>query len=289
MKIELSVQKRFCNPSGDFTLSVDLNLNDGESVAVLGPSGSGKTTLLRILAGLTDPDTGWIRVNRQPWFDASSKFSLSPQKRKIGYVFQDYALFPNMTVLENIRISQPVTDFEYLQELMDMLGLLPFQKQRPHQLSGGQQQRVALARALARRPDIILLDEPLSALDSTMRQTIQEELLQIQRRWNVMSILVSHHLPEVFKLCNRVVVMENGRLKKEGSPHHVFEHHQLSGKVQFIAEVLHVQHEELVDILTVLVGSEPVKVAVGNRDQSFHSGDKVLIASKAFNPIIQKL
>jgi molybdate transport system ATP-binding protein len=194
-----------------------------------------------------------------------------------------------MTVRENIRFAQTRPDNRHVNELLDIFGLTQLRNRKPHLLSGGQQQRVALARALARKPEILLLDEPLSALDQNMRQSIQEEIGQSLKRWDVTLILVSHHLPEVFKLCNRLLELENGQLIRDGHPLRLFDHHKLSGKVRFIAEVLHVEPGEMVDILTLLSGNSPVKVAVENPNNSFRIGDKVLIASKAFNPIIQKI
>jgi molybdate transport system ATP-binding protein len=289
MAIELQVEKKLLTSTGEFNLQIACSIQNGEAVALFGPSGVGKTTLLRMLAGLTTPDRGLIRFNGNEWFNSSKKINRAPQKRSIGYVFQDYALFPNMTVRENIRFAQTSPDNRHINELLDIFGLTQLRNRKPHLLSGGQQQRVALARALARKPEILLLDEPLSALDQDMRQSIQEEIGQSRKRWDVTLILVSHHLPEVFKLCNRLLELENGQLVRDGHPLCLFDHHKLSGKVRFIAEVLHVEPGEMVDILTLLSGNSPVKVAVENPNNSFRIGDKVLIASKAFNPIIQKI
>ncbi len=290
MDIELNISKKLCTSSGEFILKADLAIKGNELVAFFGPSGVGKTTLLRIIAGLTDADEGYLKVDGRTWFDSVSRINLSPQKRKVGFVFQNYALFPNMSVLENIRFAQSKQDKKYLCELLEILGLEKLKNRKPAMLSGGQQQRVALARALARKPDILLLDEPLSALDQEMRTVLQNEIMQVHNRWNITSILVSHDLPEVFRLCSRVIVLKNGKVTGDGNPFDIFNRNKISGKVRFVAEVLKVEQEEVINILTLLIGNSPVKVAVCNDDAvNYAPGDHVLVVSKAFNPIIQKL
>lgn len=290
MDIELSIKKKLFTASGEFSLKADLKIEKGEMVSFFGHSGVGKTTMLRIIAGLTQADEGYLKVGGKTWFDTDKKIFLSARKREVGFVFQDYALFPNMTVKENIRFAQTKHDKKHVEELLDLFGLTKLQNRKPTMLSGGQQQRVALARALARKPGMLLLDEPLSALDQDTRSVLQNEILQIHKRWGITTIIVSHDLTEVFKLCNRIIVIKNGRITEDGHPYDIFDHSKISGKVQFIAEVLKVEHEDIISILTLLIGNSPVKIAICNNcGEQYSPGDRVLVISKAFNPLIQKI
>jgi len=290
MEIELSVRKKLFTATGEFPFAADLSIGSGEMVSFFGPSGVGKTTMLRIIVGLTDADDGFLRVGGEPWFDSADGTNLPPRRRKVGFVFQDYALFPNMSVRENLRFAQPKADRRHVDELLDIFGLSSLQHRKPGFLSGGQNQRVAMARALARKPDLLLLDEPLSALDMEMRNTLQDEILEVHRLWGITTILVSHDLPEIFKLCSRVIEFRDGRVVDDGNPYDIFGRSRISGKLQFVSEVLKVEKEDTVDVLTLLIGNSPVKIAVcNNRQEPFVPGDRALVVSKAFNPIIQKL
>lgn len=288
MHIELNIVKNLFTAQGNFDLKVGFSIEKGELVALYGPSGVGKTTLLRIIAGLADPDAGELVVNNELWYSSKIKLNRKARHRNVGYVFQDYALFPNMTVYENISFAQDVHDEAHINELLDLLQLTVLKNRKPSMLSGGQQQRVALARAMARKPDILLLDEPFSSLDINMRVMLQHELLLIQKNWGITTILVTHDLSEVFKMCGRVIVLDKGAKIHDGNPMWVFGQTKISGKVQFLAEVLHVQNEDIVQIVTLLVGNLPVKVAVSNQE-NYQVGEKVLLVSKAFNPILIKV
>jgi molybdate transport system ATP-binding protein len=259
-------------------------------VSFFGPSGAGKTTMLRLIAGLTEAEEGYLKVDDEVWLDSKTGVNLAPRKRRVGFVFQDYALFPNMTVRENLRFAQGAPDRKHVDELLEIFGLTGLQGRKPATLSGGQCQRVALARALARRPRILLLDEPLSALDLEMRISLQDEIMKVHRLWNITTILVSHDLPEVFKLCDRVFSFRNGAVTDEGNPHDIFSKSRMSGKIQLVAEVLESEREDIVTVLTLLIGNSPVKVALSGGDrETYLPGDRVLVASKAFNPIISKI
>ncbi len=193
-----------------FDLEVEYALTAGSFLGVRGPSGSGKTTLLRCLAGLDCPDEGIIEMDDTVWFDGRRRVFAPPQKRPIGLVFQDYALFPHMTVLGNVLYAAP--DRDSALRLLELTRLTREARQFPRELSGGQKQRAALARALARRPKLLLLDEPLSALDEELRGSLARELSRIQRETGVTAILVSHSRTEIQSLCTEVLELDDGRM-----------------------------------------------------------------------------
>jgi molybdate transport system ATP-binding protein len=200
---------------------------DSFNVTVLfGPSGCGKTTVLRCLAGLERPDRGVIRCGPDAWFDAGRRLCLPPQRRDVGYLSQDYALFPHLTVGQNVgyglgQFAAAERD-RRVQDLLELLGLSQLARRHPRQLSGGQQQRVALARAVARRPRLLLLDEPLSALDAPTRDQLRQDL----RRWltvmGVPTLLVTHDRGETLALGDAVVLMDGGRVRQSGPVEEVF-------------------------------------------------------------------
>ena len=218
-------QKRF----GSTTL-IDVDFHQattGFSVtALVGPSGCGKTTLLRCLAGLCRPDHGTIQFQNHTWFDSSRQVFLPPQQREIGFLFQEYALFPHLNVAENIgfglRNLSPVERHQKVTEILDRFELTGFEARLPRQLSGGQQQRVALGRVLVRRPRLLLLDEPLSALDAHLREHMCAQLRQILVDFAIPVIVVTHDRVEASALADRVAVMEQGRIRQMGSVNEVF-------------------------------------------------------------------
>jgi molybdate transport system ATP-binding protein len=195
---------------------------------IYGPSGAGKTTLLRILAGLTTVDAGFIEVDGEVWLDTARRIQLPTRRRSIGLVFQDFALFPNLTVREQLDYALPdPRNSAIVPELLALMELEALQHYRPALLSGGQQQRVALARAIARRPRLLLLDEPLSALDDDMRSKLQDYILTAHRHYGLTTLLVSHHLPEVFRLADEAILLENGRIGGQGPPASLFGSRQI--------------------------------------------------------------
>ena len=202
---------------------LSLEVEKGEFVSLLGPSGCGKTTTLQMIAGFVEPTTGAIRL------EGRDLLAVKPAKRGLGIVFQSYALFPHMTVAENVSFGlemQGVAAAERTRrvgETLELVGLAPFVSRFPRQLSGGQQQRVALARALVIRPQILLLDEPLSNLDAKLREEMQIELRQIQRSVGTTTILVTHDQGEAMALSDRIVVMNHGRAEQVGPPHEAYE------------------------------------------------------------------
>lgn len=210
--IIIKVKKRLHGAEGDFWLDVDIELRNGEFLVLWGPSGSGKTTILRCVAGLERPEEGYIEVNGEVWFDSKRGINLPPQKRHVGFVFQDYALFPNMSLLENVMYGMKRKDKEKALELLRKVRLEGLKDKRPNQISGGQKQRVALIRALAREPKVLLLDEPLSALDEELRAELQEELKSFQRSYNIPTLMVTHHKEEALRLADRIVRIKEGRV-----------------------------------------------------------------------------
>jgi molybdate transport system ATP-binding protein len=193
-----------------FQLNVSFTV-DNEITVLFGRSGSGKTTILHSIAGLIHPDGGKIQLNDTVFFEEGKK-NLPPQKRKIGYLFQDYALFPHMTVEKNIRYGMKSKSSAILSELMQVLGISHLMQKYPHQISGGEKQRVALARALATEPQMLLLDEPLSALDHATRRQCQDEILRIHAMWNIPFLIVSHDREEAKKLGRTILYIEQGTI-----------------------------------------------------------------------------
>ncbi len=284
--IRLELRKTF----GATAIELSLELPAGELAALYGKSGAGKTTLLRMIAGLTKPDEGFIEVDGDLWFDSRRGIDLPPQKRRAGFVFQDYALFPNMTVRENLAFAAGKGEKKHLADLAELAELQPYLERRPHQLSGGQKQRVALARALAARPALLLLDEPLAALDLEMRLALQDGLLALHRRSGATTLLVSHDISEVFKMAASVVVLEAGRVARHGAPMQVFGDQGLSGKFRFTGEVVAVEKQDIVYVVAVVVGNSILRVmATADEVKDLRPGDRVLLLSKAFNPLIMKL
>lgn len=289
--IFIDVEKRMLTANGPMNLSIHTNIPAGELIALFGESGAGKTTLLRILAGLVAPNKGLIKFGSTVWFDSEKKINILPQNRNISLMFQDYALFPNMTVEQNIQFAQPEKDQSKVNELLDLFGLTEFRKRKPTGLSGGQKQRVALARALARKPQLLLLDEPLSALDAEMRITLQDEIAQAHQLLGVTTIMVSHDLNEVFRLATQVLCIENGSITRTGNPEEVFSDSSISGKVQITGQIARIEKQDTINVVTVISGNNQIiKVIAFESDlENLKIGDRVMVFSKAFNPIISKL
>ena len=289
--IYIDIEKLMHTANGPMNLTVNTKIQQGELVALFGTSGAGKTTLLRILSGLINPDKGVVKFGNAVWFDSEKRINLPPQQRNIGFMFQDYALFPNMTVEGNILFAQSKKDVKTASELISIFGLNELRKRKPGKLSGGQKQRVALARALARKPQLLLLDEPLSALDVEMRVTLQNEIQQAHEMLGATTIMVSHDLNEVFRLASQVINIEDGHILKTGTPDAVFSDSTVSGKVQITGQIARIDRQEPVNIVTVISGSNQIiKVIAFDSDlENLKLGDHVMVYTKAFNPIINKL
>ncbi|HZW21937.1 ABC transporter ATP-binding protein [Noviherbaspirillum sp.] len=285
--ISFSLGKQLDSASGPLQLQVEASIAGGSFATLFGPSGAGKTTVLRMLAGLARPDSGRIVVNGETWFDAARGIHLPPQHRAIGFVFQDYALFPNLSVRENIAYAVERHEGGWVDELIALMDLGKLQERLPATLSGGQKQRVALARALARKPKLLLLDEPLSALDLNLRQQLQDELAALHRRFGLTTLMVSHELGEVFKMSDAVLRLEAGRIAASGTPREVFLQGRLSGRLNLHAQVLDIRREDVVHIVTLLIGQEVIDV-VASEDEvaALRSGDNVSVSARAISPYL---
>lgn len=257
----------------DFNLDVE----KGEFVSFLGPSGCGKTTTLRMVAGFEIPTTGTITVNG---LDITNK---SPNQRNVGMVFQAYALFPNMTVAQNIGFGLRVhKEKESLikERVAEMLSIISLENRGdsfPYQLSGGQQQRVALARALAISPQVLLLDEPLSALDAKIRISLRAEIRSIQQRLGITTIYVTHDQEEALSLSDRIVVMNAGRIEQVGTPFEIYNFPETAFVASFVGS-LNTADAEVIDPEKRLVSMDGVQFESAEKMEGLRKGDKVHIA-----------
>ena len=237
--IQLSAQKKLHSDGATFCLDIALQVKKGEHAGIIGTSGAGKTSLLRILAGLIKPDSGQLIVDGETWFDAARNIHIPTQERHIGFVFQDYALFPNMSARENLEFAFSASiDKNRVETVMEMLDIAAVANQKPGTLSGGQRQRVALGRALIRDPKLLLLDEPLSSLDPGMRGKLQHNLSLIADNFDGTMILVSHDATEIIQLTERAFILENGKIIRQGTPAELLllqsENHNTPGVVEVI-------------------------------------------------------
>ncbi|RPH30034.1 MAG: ATP-binding cassette domain-containing protein [Bacteroidales bacterium] len=280
--IDLHVKKLIHTTNGDELLELKLTIPRFGFITFFGKSGVGKTTLLRMIAGLTNPDSGYIKVNNEIWFDSDKKINIKPQQRNIGFVFQDYALFPNMTVKEHLLYAQFYKERGYVSELLEIFHLKGLCERKPAKLSGGQQQRLAVARALARKPQILLLDEPLSALDNETRTILQDEILLAHEKFSATTLLVSHDINEVVKLSDYIYVIENGEINKQGCPKEIFN----NTKFQVLAQVLKIEGT----ILTISANDTITKIEVSEFEiRDLKVNDKILIPTKIVNPMILRI
>ncbi len=222
--INIRIKKNYIN----FKLNIDF-ISQSKRIGILGASGSGKSLTLKSIAGIETPNEGFISVDGIVMFDSKSKVNLKPQKRNTGYLFQNYALFPNMTVEENILAGIKGNNSDkrkYLKELIKKFGLEGVEKQYPNKLSGGQQQRCAIARIMAYNPDIVLLDEPFSALDVYLREKMQREFIEMIKDYKGTVIIVSHNIDEIYRVSDEVIVLDNGKISISGKTKEIFKNPQ---------------------------------------------------------------
>ncbi|OUC13889.1 MAG: ABC transporter ATP-binding protein [Alkalinema sp. CACIAM 70d] len=240
-----AVTKQFPQTAVAAVQDISIELQEGDLLGLLGPSGCGKTTLLRMIAGFEQPSAGQITLAGQ--VVATPDRSIPPEKRNVGMVFQDYALFPHLTAGENIRFGLTklgLTRAEQIDRVRDAIGLVGLEgleKRYPHQLSGGQQQRVALARALAPRPQLILLDEPLSNLDAQVRLRLRQEIRSILKQAGISAVFVTHDQEEALSMCDRVAVLSKGRLEQLATPEDIYQHPATQFVAEFVTQANFVQ------------------------------------------------
>ncbi|MFC2073595.1 ABC transporter ATP-binding protein [Campylobacterota bacterium] len=211
--IQIDIHKELHGSEGDMSLDVTLDIQEGEFVALMGESGSGKTTLLRVLAGLEKAE-GNITVEDVHWLEKQN--NIPPQQREIGFIFQDYALFENMSVEENLLFVNE--DKALAKELLEMTELSRLASRNVKGLSGGQKQRVSLCRAMMKKPKLLLMDEPLSALDPAMRTKLQDEILKLHKTFGTTTIMVSHDADVSYQLADRILVLGHGKIIADGTP-----------------------------------------------------------------------
>ncbi|MDX4037024.1 ABC transporter ATP-binding protein [Aliarcobacter skirrowii] len=283
--ISLDIKKELHGSNGVMNLDINLSLQNGEFVALSGVSGSGKTTLLRVLAGLEEA-FGEIIVDGEIWLN--EKINKPIQKRDIGFVFQDYALFPNLSVIDNLLYVEK--DKDLAKQLLSLTDLYELKNRYPNSLSGGQKQRVSLCRALMKRPKILLMDEPLSALDPHMRLKLQDEILTLHKEFKTTTIMVSHDPSEMYKLASRVLVLKDGKIIDDGLPKDILLKTQGSQKFSFEGELLDIIKVDVINIAIVAIGQQIVEVVISNIEaQNLIIGEKVNVSTKAFSPTIKKI
>lgn len=277
--LNVNIQKKL----KEFDLDVNFELKKG-CLGILGPSGCGKSMTLKSIAGIVDPDEGTISLNDKIFYDSKQKINLKPQKRNVGYLFQNYALFPNMTVEENIAAGVSKEDDRTVSEMIKRFHLEGLEKRYPRQLSGGQQQRVALARIMAYSPDVILLDEPFSAMDTYLKEQLRLELLNSLKDFDGFSVMVTHDRDEAFQFCDELIILDEGKIIAQGTTYEVFENPK---KVQVArltgckniskVEIIDEHHLKSLDWgLTFKVSEEiPSNIShMGIRAHNFHPAQK---------------
>ncbi|MDR2080636.1 MAG: ATP-binding cassette domain-containing protein [Campylobacteraceae bacterium] len=280
--ININIRKSLHGSGGSMDLRVNVSLESGSFTALTGQSGSGKTTFLRILSGLEQAD-GEIITDGEIW--QNEKFILPPQKRGIGFVFQDYALFPNMSVEENLLFVNK--DIKLAKHLLEITELGEFKKRAANTLSGGQKQRVALARALMNRPKLLLLDEPLSALDPAIRAKLQSEIAALHKEFATTTVLVSHDPSEIYKLASKMIVLKNGAVMDIGAPSKLLLKTSGSQKFSFEGELLDIKKIDAIYVAVIAIGRQIVEVVADESElDRIKIGAKVAVSVKAFTPNI---
>ncbi|MGB4043384.1 MAG: ABC transporter ATP-binding protein [Thermacetogeniaceae bacterium] len=277
--IEVKIKKSFPG----FHLDVAFSANK-ETLALFGPSGSGKSMTFQCISGLLQPDEGYININGRIVFDSSKGINIKPRDRKIGYIFQNYALFPHLTVRKNIAFGMwglNKSEIEdKVQSLIQTLRLNGLEERYPWQLSGGQQQRVALARALAMEPDVLLMDEPFSALDNHVKQELERELLELEQYYHGNVILITHNLDEAYRLSSQIAVYQAGKIVQIGSKEQVVHHPvnkqvaSLTGMKNFIeGQIGQIENKKII----VNTPFGPFAVKTIDQTKSIASGEKAIL------------
>lgn len=281
--LELKNLKKSFTP-GEYVLQgINLKIEQGEFVTLLGSSGCGKTTTLRIIAGLEQPDRGSV------WLEGKDVTNLEPNERDVNTVFQNYALFPHMNVADNIgyglKIRKvPKADIKKkVKEMLELVQLEGYEKRKPAELSGGQKQRVAIARALANNPRVLLLDEPLGALDLQLRRAMQLELKRLQKKLGITFIYITHDQEEAINMSDRIVVMNQGRFEQIGTPDEIYNHPKTSYVATFVGNA------NILEGKVTEINGSSVRVEIGNEmasictDETVKAGDEITFAVRSEN------
>jgi molybdate transport system ATP-binding protein len=285
--IKLRIKKQIRLAEGTGELNINAELPTGNISALYGPSGAGKTTILKIVAGLMQPEEGFIEVNGKVWLDTGRNINLSAQQRNTGFMFQDYALFPNMTVAENLLFASPEGKRANAQanELLEAMQLQKLRDVKPDRLSGGQQQRVALARAIMKQPEVLLLDEPLSALGHSMRQELRGVIAKIHLMNSFTTLMVSHEISEIYRLAASVIHLNHGNVIAQGSPGEIFGAMN-NDVLQFAGEVLNASLTHL----EVLVNNSVITLPMNLLGESTYiAGQEVTLICNPADLTVQKL
>ena len=286
--IKLNITHPMKTSKGDVILQIDKEFKQGDFISIYGESGAGKTTILRSIAGLIRPQSGLIKIGDKILFDSKNDIFVPPQKRKVGFVFQDYALFPNLTVYENLHFAlEKGKNKNKINELLKLMDLSALARSYPSKLSGGQCQRVALARALVQEPDILLLDEPLSALDFKMRNFLQDEILKIWKYFKLTILLISHDISEIYKLSQRVIELKNGQITKDTNIKELFKNN-LSSEFKITALVIDIEKIDDLVVLILLIGHEFIKVTLNQKEfnekfSKLKPNDNIILLQKSQN------
>ena len=286
--LELKNLKKSFAPGEDVLQGINLTIRQGEFVTLLGASGCGKTTTLRIIAGLEQPDSGSV------WLEGQDVTALEPNQRDVNTVFQNYALFPHMNVADNIgyglkiRKAPKAEIKKKVKEMLELVQLEGYEKRKPSELSGGQKQRVAIARALANNPRVLLLDEPLGALDLQLRRTMQLELKRLQKKLGITFIYITHDQEEAINMSDRIVVMNQGQFEQIGTPDEIYNHPKTSYVAAFVgnANILKgTVAEKNGNHIKVKLGDE---VASIDTEEKVNVGETVTVALRGENILLEE-
>ena len=283
--LKIDINKALHGSSAQMNLEIDLEIKEHDFIALSGTSGSGKTTLLRILAGLEEAQ-GDIVLDETIWLE--NKKSLAPQNRNIGFVFQDYALFDNMSVEQNLLYVNK--DKALASHLLSLTHLDELRDRNTRTLSGGQKQRVSLCRAMMKKPKLLLMDEPLSALDPQMRSKLQTDILQLHKEFGTTSIMVSHDPSEIYRLANRVLVLEQGKIIKDATAKEIFLQTQGSQKFSLQGQLLDIIKADIICIAIVSIGQQIVEIVLDESEaKTLRIGSSVQVNTKAFAPSLRQI
>ena len=283
--INIDINKQLHGSDGFMNLNINIDIKYGEFLVLTGKSGSGKTTFLRILAGLKKSNST-IKIGHELWQD--DKYIMPVQKRNIGFVFQDYALFSNMSVLDNLLFVKK--DKKLANRLLDLTELSSLKNRLPNNLSGGQKQRVSLCRAFMNKPKLLLMDEPLSALDPSIRKKLQQEILKLHKEFNTTTIMVSHDTSEIYQLATRVIVLDLGKIIQDGNAKEILLKNSENQKFSFEGELLNILKVDESYIATIAIFQQLVEIVISpDEAKNLEIGQKVRVSTKTFHPSISKV